>query len=1283
MTATNRFSLYIKRSVRIFAVSLAIILLLSASVLLSYAATESSASGGLDVEITLDKENYSAGESVTVMLSITNNTGKKIENVSARYFVPECLEISDSSITEIGALNSRQTVRTQIQAVAKTDVGSSFEDSLGEKDNTTLYIILIVISAAVFLLSLAFLFIREKNRRKIAATISFVFALIFCLSTFASAVMPVSADTSDMVFADDMTYENAKHVIGKLIPNDYTKINPLIASGNPLTRESAAVISAIMILGKNGLPEITDDPFLDVSAESASAPYIMLSASHDIVPSISANRFDPTASVSGYDFVRYVLRAAGFGENGEYKGQNARARVIADALSLPYTDASELLTDEPISCSKALCFALSVMLNPSVEKNENGEYAFTRASLISEFDGVTEKKALAVNKNALVTENGERIDVPTKTIGDVAYTVTFLGDSALTLTKDFSNLGYSIIPVYASGKSHDLGVGIEYTIPAPKSEYIIYRGSFRSDDSVFTCDNIHYSVSEKAFDGTVYMLDAKISDKSLIDYAKTVIFIAKVEKDSAIKNISRVLYVYQLSSDESASYDAFNTALSAARDINNDKNTFMPSAYEKFVSVINSIDQTLPRDLTDTQESRDIIAQAEADIRDAINTLDKYLLESYDELDKEIELAEKELEKEGEYTEDSFNALKAALAEAKALSRELLLSDESKALIKASKDALSKSISSLKPSAYCNYTAYKQTLETALKINNDDGKYNATEFSNFKKNVNNIDKELDKELAKSDANQRRVDNACAAIQDAIERLNSKLPCDYSALDSAIREAEKLVENDTSNATHKWKSGAFSAFVTALNDAKGVKRGMTLGYGSTNQQTINGAATTLFNATDVLKANENDKFDMTAFENALTEAKKLENDGSYSEEAFALLQGTISNIEKNIDPLRVKATYVCSKDGCTCDAKVVQKAISDIAAAKELKDPKPCDYEKLDEKITEIGGIDRTLYTPKSLGALDTALDAAHNISRTLLGDVLGENQKLINDTAKALDDAVKSLVKIEYIVTEVVSEVEKKQITDDGGSIIEQYFIKVIFDGKEKEFLLDPSISARPAARDIIILSFAKEDAIAIEIAKVSYGTFEEGATLKDIKKHISSYKASEPNTGDSVVFFKSSADEIIFITLPEEKIAEIIYSESKLIVAGKEVPVAESSNFSTFTEKTLVKVMFTGRYALSAEPLTAVDVTLSLNDDKKVVYKEGVDGEDKALEASKTVFEADADSALLTLDQLTSALKAEDAVKSYTAKIYLDTDGKLIASSSITAVNETPAPEQGNAETT
>ena len=133
------------------------------------------------------------------------------------------------------------------------------------------------------------------------------------------------------------------------------------------------------------------------------------------------------------------------------------------------------------------------------------------------------------------------------------------------------------------------------------------------------------------------MLDAKIADKSLIDYSKTVTFIAKVEKNTAIQNMSSVLYVYQLSTEVSASYDAYNTELAKAQAINNDDNTFLPSAYKKFLETVSYIDASLPKDLTDTQESRDVIAQATLDLTDAINALDGYILESYEELDKELE----------------------------------------------------------------------------------------------------------------------------------------------------------------------------------------------------------------------------------------------------------------------------------------------------------------------------------------------------------------------------------------------------------------------------------------------------------------------------------------------------------------------------------------------------------------------------------------------------------------------------------------------------------------------
>ncbi len=1264
MTAKNRSSLSFAKYARIAISILLLTVILSVAALASFADTENN---GLDIEITLDKEQYAEGDDVTIMLYITNNTGKKIENVSARYYIPDCFEVSEDTVTSISVLNSRQGVPLQVHAIAKSAVGSNSIVPDEKSDRTLLYIALIIASAVIFISAVTLLIFRERNRRKIAATISFVFALILCLSPFA-AFVNLSASTSDPVTTSDMTYEDAKSIIGKLFPDDYAKIIAQLSPSSELTRERAAIITSIMLLGRKELPASVSKTYLDVSSDLFSVPYIDLAVSEGIILPITANRFEPTTEVSGYQFVEYTLRAAGFGANGEYKGQRGRASVISDALSLPYTDARELLTEETLTCSQALCHALKIMLNPSVSRGEGGEYLFTKQSLISNFNGVEEKKAFVSDEKTLITENGKKIELREKTLEKGVYSVLYHEGSPLSVTPDFSTIDYNFVSVYAGKEEREIGVGIEYSSPAPKSEYSVYTGRYdensETHSEVFTSDNVHYTVDKNAFENTFYMIDAKVSDKSYIDYDRTVIFIAKVDSSSASMKITDVFCVYQLSSDESANYVSFISALASAREITNDTNLFLPSAYERFIITLDIIDKSLARDLTDTEESRALIAQAESDIKDAVSELDKYLLESYAELDAEILRAQEYLSRSGEYTEKSIENLKAAVISAQNLSRELLLGEENKATIAACKSEISKAITGLVYSNFCDYTKYNTTLSIAKQITNENGKYNASDFSSFQKTINDIDKKLKKDLPRSEANQKLVDDARAKINDAIEKLNSKLPCDYSSLDSAISKAEAKVEKDPDNKTCRWTSGSFAEFKEALTAAKKVKRNMTLGYGSTNQSTINAAAAFLFSATDTLT--ENAKQDLTAFDTKLAEAQGIKNDeNTYEAASYALFTQTLGKIKERLD-----AHGTLYK--CDASQKIVDAAIADIdASIARLSDPKPCDYTKLTEKLAEIEMLDRTPYTAKSLALLDKAVADAKAITPDMLNDIYSDNQAIIDNAIKAIDDAKTALVTIKTFAAEVLSAVYEKEISSETDGTVKQNFIKVLFDGKEKEFALDAGITERPEIGDIIIVKVGGDEILSIEIASVEVGGFVEGSTLSEIEKHIS-FAPLTPSAGDRVVFFKNSSGDIIFISAITEKLGEIVYDQSKLTLAGKEIAILSGSDFTAFSKKTLAKVFFAGRFALSAEALAGGDVTVSLSSDK-AVYKESADGEEKFLEASSTLFEAEEGSTFLTLEKVVSYLKAEGAAKAYKAKIYLDANGKLIACQITEAVVETP----------
>ena len=334
-------------------------------------------------------------------------------------------------------------------------------------------------------------------------------------------------------------------------------------------------------------------------------------------------------------------------------------------------------------------------------------------------------------------------------------------------------------------------------------------------------------------------------------------------------------------------------------------------------------------------------------------------------------------------------------------------------------------------------------------------------------------------------------------------------------------------------------------------------------------------------------------------------------------------------------------------------------------------PEKCDYNKLNEKLTELDTLDRSLYTQKSLDALDAAIAEAKAIDPELLKDLYGDNQALIDGAIKKIDDAKAALLVMETFASQVVSDVYTSEVASGDSSTETVTLIKLLFEGKEKEFIVPEGITNIPKAGDIVIITVGGNEIISIEITAVELSEFTDGTTLSDITKHIA-YEPVTPSVGDKAVFFKNSAGEVIFITKTTERIAETVYSasDSRLLIAGKEVSVAEGANFSAFTEKTLAKIIFAGRLAISAEPLTAIDATVSPSGEN-ALYKENGGSEYKTLAASDTSFEAEEGSAHLTLTRLIEALKADGAAKTYNAKLFLDADGKLIACRLLDAVDE------------
>ncbi|MBQ8743164.1 MAG: hypothetical protein IJZ03_07315 [Clostridia bacterium] len=1258
MSATKRFPKIISAPLRIAAVSALLISMLICFAFVTHADSEAKASSDIDIEMSFDKEVYSKGDTVIIMLAVTNNTGKKIENVSARYYLPSCLEVSTPTTLDLGIMNSRQTVRTQIQAKALSDISRDMIENEDEKESNTLYITLLIISAAVFLVAVVILIFRERSRRKVAAAISICLAIVFMIAPMANR-----SSASDTVVADSIAFSECQDLFETLAPDTVDDLQKYITHSGDLTREKAAFLLSVMTLGANELPKVTSDPYTDVSADSAYAPFIAYSVEKGLIPSISATKFYPANKVSGYDFLTYTLRAIGLGANGEYLGQNGRANVIYDALRLPFAEASELLEigEGFVSCSRALSIAVKAMTIPCAELSQTGTYTLSSPSLITSYGNIASKKALAIDKNTLLCDGGELLKISYRTLDHLSYNVfssesldDIISGSSETVASAFTKL-------YVNGEETFVGVGIQPSVSSLSDAYSMRIGNYNEDTLVLTSDNIHFRIGQGALKDCKYMLDSRTVDVSEIDYEKPITVIIRSSDELVSFEINEILYVYQLSSNDPASYDAYNAALQSAKAIKNeDSKIYLPSAYDEFLSTIEDIDASLSKTLTDTEESRKLISDAEHEILNAIAKLSENKLVSYDALDAEIKLAEPYVSKDGSYTPESFEVFMLAYEEATSLSRELIISEENEALVSSTAEKLKKAVEELVFSDYCDYSEYQAALDSALAIKNDNGKFTDKNFKKFTDAVNAVKKDLATDLPRNEENQKKVDDAAKKIKDAIADLNATLPCDYSALDSALAQASNI-----NNDNFQWTSGSFAEFTEALTAAKAIKRNMTVGYGSTNQSQINSAASFLRSAISTLT--QNSLCDYKEFNKALEAARAVtNNEGTYDAAAFGAYLETVDYIDENLD----KALFKASVN----EAKITQ-AIKDLEAAKARLEETDesvlmCDMNALLEILASADSLsdeDLMKFSARTVDAFKKAKSAANALVEggLLANDIFGFNQKKIDDTAKALKDAMDSLAVEEIFTTQVVDILKESKDGDE-----KTYKITLLYRAqgedasKATEFTVSEDIAKALASAKIgDVLYVTTEDGMIVSASIIipEVKTLTQDTDLSGYAtSYFLSYEEYIPEIGGLAVFFISPDGEILFVTEPRTEAFEVTVKDGVYTVNGEDLILADDSVFDGIEDGTPCELTFGGIYLCRVEALTALEEDVSLDTNENAVYKK--DGEPTVIEPSALDFTKANESELIIMSELISALKKNDAPYAYTATLWLDSKGALVA---------------------
>ena len=165
--------------------------------------------------------------------------------------------------------------------------------------------------------------------------LSLVLALVMTMS-----LVTISAGAKDFTDNDKLTYSDAVAVMSAVkVIDGYT--DGSFKPTTQLNRGQAAKILCNMILGPTTASALKADaaPFKDVAADNTFAGYIAFCTKEGIIDGYTDGTFKPTAPLTGYAFMKFLLGALGYDKDVEgYNGANWSINVAKQALAIGLED---------------------------------------------------------------------------------------------------------------------------------------------------------------------------------------------------------------------------------------------------------------------------------------------------------------------------------------------------------------------------------------------------------------------------------------------------------------------------------------------------------------------------------------------------------------------------------------------------------------------------------------------------------------------------------------------------------------------------------------------------------------------------------------------------------------------------------------------------------------------------------------------------------------------------------------------------------------------------------
>ena len=484
------------------------------------------------------------------------------------------------------------------------------------------------------------------------------------------------------------------------------------------------------------------------------------------------------------------------------------------------------------------------------------------------------------------------------------------------------------------------------------------------------------------------------------------------EVNTAKANVEAKIAALVRKADKTALSNAINLAI--VKTTQEDKYTAESrDALKKVIAVAAAVvnDENATQEMVDAQTAA--VKAAEAKLVAIKVPVNKSALQT------RVDEAKETVTNTAAYTEESLNALRAAINAAQKVLDDPAAAQEE---VNAQTDALNAAIAALVEKPVVDKTELQTAVADANEFAaSDENKEKYTEDS--WKTLEEAITVAQAVLNKPEATQEEVNDALKALTDAKENLKTKEPSvekpEKSELEETVKDAKTFVESLENPEMYTEES------LKALNEAIAMAEEV-LASETATQDEINTAMRRVKEAKENL-AQKKPAVATEALENAIANARELAQDtATYTEESRAALNAAVDAAQKVLEDANATQETVDKQ------TEAVEAAIKALVKIKV-----PAETDKLKEAVKEAEELvkDTEKYSEESRNALtdaialaqevlddtnatqetvDKALEAVNTAKEALvevgnLRNVVDEAAKLTGETDKYTEDSVKAL----------------------------------------------------------------------------------------------------------------------------------------------------------------------------------------------------------------------------------------------------------------------------------